>query len=140
MANSCTILQRTACPKLNDLARRLAAWRATRSPGQRIPRELWSAAAKLARTYTVSSVASALSLSYVDLRRRVLGPNGEAQAAELPAFVQLTAPQPLVPAPAPAPANLELIQPSGARLLVRLDCPTARQLLPWLQTFLRHRP
>jgi hypothetical protein len=138
MANSSTILQRLACPKLNDLARRLTGWRATRPPGQRIPQELWRAAAKLARTYTVSSVANALSLSYVDLRRRVQGPTGKAPVAELPGFVQLMPPQPLVPAP--APASLELIHPCGARLLVRLDRPTARQVLPWLQTFLRHRP
>ena len=138
MANSSTILQRIGCPKLNDLARRLTAWRATRQPGQRIPGKLWRAAAKLARAYTVNSVANALGLSYADLRRRVQGRTGKAPVAELPGFVQLMPPQPLVPAP--GPASLELVQPNGARLLVRLDCPTARELLPWLQTFLRHRP
>jgi len=139
MANASTILQRISCPKLDELARQLTDWRATRPPGQRIPKELWSAAAELARTYTVSSVATALRLSYADLRRRVHGSKDQAQRAVLPTtFVQLAAPQPL--AAASAPASLELIEPSGARLLVRLEKPTARELLPWLERFLRARP
>src|SRR5436190_13278050 len=138
MSTSSAVLERIACPKLNDLARRLRAWRATRQPGQRIPMGLWSAATKLARQHGVSSIAVALHLGYADLQRRAQGRAGKASRAAAPAaFGQLppTAPLP----PAAGDSHLEWIQPSGARLLVRLDHPTARELVPLLQTLLRHR-
>jgi len=55
---------RTEPPQLHLLAQRLKAWRAARSPGQRIPDELWKAAADLARVHGLSRTAAALKLNY----------------------------------------------------------------------------
>ena len=137
MATSSTVLERLACPKLKDLAQRLSVWRAGRQPGQRIPAGLWSAATRLARAHGISPVAVALQLSYADLQRRVQGRVGKPGTTPGPgAFVQLPPPAPLPSAA--GSGHLEWIHPSGARLLVRLDHPTARELAPLLQTLLRH--
>ncbi len=62
---------RTGPPQLQILAQRLKAWRATRTPGKRIPEDFWKAAADLARVHGLSRTAAALKLSYYDLQRRL---------------------------------------------------------------------
>jgi len=122
--------------KLDRLARRLEAWRTTPTRGRRIPERLWQAAAELARIYGLSATASALKLNYYDLQRR-LEPNlgVEPEKPAQPQFVQL-------PACGPGwsgtdPGTVELLQPSGARLILRLPKSNARQLLPLVQALLR---
>lgn len=123
-------------PQLQRLTRRLNVWRSQRKPGQRIPNALWKTAARLARLHGLNPTASALQLSYYDLKRRMtpgLGPIKSRVSA--PAFVEL-------PAPALArsltdPGTLELTRPSGARLVLRLPAAAPRHLLPLVQAFLR---
>ncbi len=57
--------------RLARLEQRLAAWRKTRTLGERIPRSLWKSAAKLASEYGLSRTSSLLKLSYTDLRNHV---------------------------------------------------------------------
>ena len=64
---------RTEPPQLQRLTQRLKAWRATRTSGQRIPEELWKAAADLARVHGLNRTAAPLRLSYYNLQRRVSG-------------------------------------------------------------------
>ena len=125
-------------PQLQPLARRFRAWRAIRARGQRIPEELWQAAAKLAPSYGLSRTATALQVSYYDLQRRLLSPRPRARVHHPPpSFVEL---------PAPAPAlgggeggTVEVVQASGARLILRLPNANPRELLCVVQLFLRRR-
>ena len=124
--------------QLQPLAQRLKAWRATRTPGQRIPDELWRAAADLARVHGLSRTATVLRLSYHDLQRRLSGVRGPSRRrVPAPTFFEL--------APPPSPADpgeggtLELVRASGARLTLRLPNASSRDLLPMVQLFLRHR-
>ena len=125
-------------PQLQPLAQRLKAWRAARTPGQCIPDELWKAAADLARVHGLSRTSSALKLSYYDLKRRLV-------VGRIPRRRRLT-PAPFVEVAPPALASglsergtVELVQASGARLILRLPNASAPDLLPLVRLFLRRR-
>jgi hypothetical protein len=129
---------RTEPPQLHPLVQRLKAWRATRPSGQRIPEDLWKAAADLARVHGLNPTAAALKLSYYDLQRRVSGANvPRRRRVPRASFVQL-APPALLPVPGPE-GTLELVQASGARLILRFPNARPRDLLSMVQLFLRHR-
>ena len=130
--------RRTEPPQLQPLAQRLQAWRATRPLGQRIPEELWKAAADLARVHGLSRTATALKLSYSDLQRRLSGQRVSRRRRQLspPAFVELA---PALPATLRECGTLEVVQGSGSRLIVRLPNAKPRELLPLVKLFLRHR-
>ncbi len=125
-------------PQLQPLAQRLKAWRATRVPGQRIPDELWRAAAELARVHGLSRTATALQLSYYDLQRRVSGGRLDRRR-RVPAarFIELAPPAP--PPGLGDHGTLELVQASGARLTLRLPNASPKDLLPIVHLFLRRR-
>lgn len=129
---------RTEPPQLQPLAQRLNAWRSARTRGQRIPDELWKAAADLARVHGLSRTSSALKLSYYDLKRRLVAARRPRRRRVTPApFVE-------VAPPAWAPdlgerGTVELVQASGARLTLRLPNPSASDLLALVPLFLRHR-
>jgi len=126
-------------PQLQPLAQRLKAWRVTRTPGQRIPEDLWKAAADVARVHGLNRTAAALKLSYYDLQRRLSGvPVPRRRGGPAAHFVELTPPAP--PPSLGEPGTLELIAASGARLTLRLPEASPRELLPMVQLFLRHRP
>lgn len=129
---------RTEPPQLQLLAQRLKAWRATRTPGQRLPEDLWKAAAKLACVHGLSRTAAALKLSYYDLQRR-LSDIGGPRRRRVPAvrFVQLA--PPAAPTGLSEHGTLELVQASGARLSLRLPNASAKELLPVVKLFLRRR-
>ena len=129
---------RTDPPKLQPLARRLNAWRATRSPGQRIPAEFWSAAAEVARVHGLSRTATALQLNYYDLQRRLSGAQMlPRRRVPVPGFIELTPPS--VPPGLDDCGTLEWIDVSGARLILRLPKASPRELRPLVQMFLRRR-
>jgi hypothetical protein len=129
---------RPEAAQLQPLAQRLKAWRATRTPGQRIPEDLWKAAANLARVHGLNPTAAALKLSYYDLQRRVSGVRVRRRR-RVPAvgFVELAPPAP--PAGRGEPGTLELVEASGARLTLRLPNASPKELLPMVQLFLRRR-
>ena len=116
------------------LAQRLKAWRATRSPGARIPEELWKGAVDLARVHGLSPTVTALNVGYYELQRR-LGGAGKPrrQGAPVTQFVEVSA----LPTSPGQPGTLELVQTSGARLTVRLPNAGAKDFLPIVHLFLR---
>lgn len=67
MATTSPTPRRDPPPQLQALAQRLKAWRARRTPGQRIPEDLWKAAAQLARVHGLSRTATALKLAYYEI-------------------------------------------------------------------------
>jgi len=125
-------------PQLQPLVQRLKAWRATRVPGQRIPEELWQAAAELARVHGLSRTATALQLSYYDLQRRLSGGRvPRRRRVPVTHFVELA--PPTAPAGLPEQGTLEVVQASGARLTLRLPNASPKELLPMVHLFLRRR-
>jgi hypothetical protein len=101
--------------------------------------ELWQAAGELARIHGLNPTAAALRLNYYDLQRRMrrdpVARRGRRRSAT---FIEVPA--------LPLPANggevgtVELVQGSGARLILRLPQAAAKDLLPVVQLFLRRRP
>jgi len=128
---------RTETPQLQPLAQRLNAWRTARTRGQRIPDELWKAAADLARVHGLSRTAAALRLSYYDLKRRLVAGRIQRRRRVTPApFVEVSP-----PALAPGlneQGTVELVQASGARLTLRLPNASTSDLLALVPLFLRH--
>src|ERR1700686_4794177 len=101
--------------QLQPLAQRLNAWRRTRTRGQRIPEELWKAAAVLARVHGLNPTATALRLDYYGLKRRFSGGRVQRKRRVPPAsFVELAPPG--LPSRVGEGGTLELVQVSGARL------------------------
>jgi hypothetical protein len=120
------------------LAQRLKAWRSTRTRGQRIPEELWKAAADLARVHGLNPTATALRLDYYGLKRRFSGGRVQRKRRVPPAsFVELAPPG--LPPGVGEGGTLELVQVSGARLTLRLPHASPKDLLPVVQLFLGHR-
>ena len=133
-----TSIPHTDPPQLQPLAQRLKAWRTARTPGQRIPDELWKAAADLARVHGLSRTSAALRLSYYDLKRRLGAGRIQRRRRLTPASFVEVAP----PAWAPGSGQggtVELVQASGARLILRLPNASVRNLLPLVRLFLRRR-
>jgi len=129
---------RTEPPQLHPLAQRLNAWRAARTRGQRIPDELWKAAADLARVHGLSRTAAALKLSYYDLKRRLVAARRPRRRRVTPAPFVEVAPPALAPDLGEG-GTVELVQACGARLTLRLPNPSASDLLALVHLFLRHR-
>ena len=133
-----TSTHRAEPPQLQLLAQRLKAWRACRPRGQRIPDELWRAAADLARVHGLSRTSAALRLSYYDLKRRLVAGRIQRRRRVTPAPFVEVAPPALAPGLGEH-GTVELVQASGSRLTLRLPNASASDLLALVHLFLRHR-
>jgi len=107
----------------SSVRRRLERWRGSRSRGRRIPPELWSAAAELAREQGISRTARELGLGYDALKKH-------AEAVEVPEaastmeFVEV----PLGVLGSAPECVLELEDGHGARLRVELKGPATSEV------------
>ena len=118
------------------LAQRFKTWRAGRRRGERIPEELWQAAAECARRDGLSATATKLKLSYYDLQRRLeAGGRARRSGSRGPVFVEV----PVTPVPASGEdrGTVELVQAGGTRLILRFPSASPNDLLPVVQLFLR---
>jgi hypothetical protein len=104
---------------LEELQRQFAVWRGNGEKGRRIPEELWSSAAELAREIGVNPVVRALGLDYNRLKRRVTGENGsQTQVSPTPTnptFVELA-----VDAVAPRPEWVVEFEGRSGKVTMRL--------------------
>jgi hypothetical protein len=75
-------------PNVNEVRSRFEQWRQTRQGRARIPDELWSAAAALARRDGVNTTATALRLDGGKLKRRMAAAAVRPRKAAPPAFVE----------------------------------------------------
>lgn len=116
---------------------RLSAWRATRRRGQRIPEDIWKAAARLAQTHGLNPTASALKLNYYDLQRRLGDESIQTPSAVTagPTFVELASAA--GGAPSTQSGALELIHPGGARFSLSSRAIDSADLPALIQAFLR---
>jgi hypothetical protein len=128
--------------QLPSLRLRFDAWRNTRSRGQRIPEALWKAAVEAARVHGLCRTATALKLNYYDLQRRLWGHPlplqrraGKWSPVPAPAFVELAS---TALAGGDEHGALELVKPSGTRLILRFPRIPANELLDLVELFLRY--
>lgn len=125
--------------RLAEVRRPLQAWRGTRQGRGRIPETFWSSIVPLAKTYGLSQVARALGLDYYGLKRRVLAARS-SRAHELkvkdPAFVELK----LGPRAVEPQCVVELENPAGARMILRLAQSSNADLLRLAEAFWRQSP
>ena len=99
--------------RLARLEKRFASWRKNRKRGERIPKPLWQAAAKLAAEYGLNATAKALCLDYYALKKR--HDQLESQVVSNAPFIALP--------PAPAHASecvIELEDGTGASMRMHL--------------------
>lgn len=78
-------------PDIDELRFRFEQWRQTRRGRVRIPDELWSAAAAMARRDGVNKTAAALRLDGGKLKRRMAAADAHPHKAVPPAFVEFVA-------------------------------------------------
>lgn len=114
---------------LLKLKRKFSEWRASRSPGQRIPESLWKSAAKLAAEYGLSQTATVLSLDYYSLKRRVEQQSVETTSAA--AFIEL----PPAPLAASGECIIELEDAAGASMRIHLKGTELPDLLELGRSF-----
>lgn len=138
MQTTSTKTRTTSSPSssLSALVDRLNHWRSVRSPGHRIPEDLWKAATELARVHGIAPVSAALKLNYYDIQHRLGMPRRPRKPhVKRPDFVEL--PPPLSPSPTRDSSTVEILHSSGSRLTLRLPHPKSRDLLPLVHAFLR---
>ena len=114
---------------LSRLEQRLAAWRATRAKGERIPLRFWRSAQKLATKYGICQTARVLRLDYYSLKKQL-----EQQSAEpspVPAFIELPSPS----AGQTSECVIEFENKSGDRMRVHLTDSTVPDLITLGRSF-----
>jgi len=131
--------RRRVAAELSRAAERFERWRRTRGRGRRIPARLWRLAADVAGRHGVSRTSGVLKLDYYALKERLTQPPPRRGAADgrspAPSFVELT-PGPL---PAPSPCELEISDPFGSMLRVRLPAGQVPDLVSLVRTFRESR-
>lgn len=79
---------------LVPLQQQFEQFRATQPPRSKLPGEFWASATELAKQHGVYTVAHALRLDYVGLKKRVAGSVRRRRKPAQPRFVELIAPGP----------------------------------------------
>jgi hypothetical protein len=77
-----------------QLQRQLDQFRSTQSARTKLPESLWQTAVELARQHGVYSVAHALRLDYMRLKKRLGGSPSPTRRSTKAAFIELIAPHP----------------------------------------------
>lgn len=79
---------------LVPLQQQLEQFRATHPPRSKLPEAFWASAAELAKQHGLYTVAHALRLDYVGLKKRVAGSARRLRKPAQPRFVELIASRP----------------------------------------------
>jgi hypothetical protein len=122
---------------MGELRRRFQVWRKNKAhPRAAIPEELWEAAVGAAGEHGLGQVSRALRLDYRGLKDRMSSCRSDQAVSEPePAFVRLEA-NPLF---AEARWVVELEEPSGSRMSIRLGAADAAILPELVAAFGRRR-
>ena len=121
------VVERTKMPAaLARLERRFAAWRKSRSVGERIPEPLWRAASQVAAEHGLNRTASVLRLDYYSLKKRV-----DRSRPSRASFVELPPPT----FPVTNECVIEMEDSRGARMRVHLKGQNVPDLLPLSRLF-----
>ena len=115
--------------RLAALQRRFDKWRKTRTLGSRIPKSLWSAAAKQAEVHGIHPTAKSLGLDYYGLKKRVEENSASRSPARAPSsaanFVELAAARQT----GMSECIVELEDVEGTRLRIQLKAIEANDLV-----------
>jgi hypothetical protein len=116
-------------PTLENLREKLVKWRKIkRYHREPVPKDIWKDATELARKYSIYKVSKALSLNYVNLKTRVMGPSKKKPNIKTP-FIELGQ---LPPA---AEIVLEMENKKGSRLKICLKGSTDFDPMDLARTF-----
>ena len=123
-------------PTLEEVRNKLEHWRKIkRNHREPIPKDLWQAAAEIARKHSINQVSKALHLSYADLKNRVYGPSiSKHKNKQKPSsFVKLEYTHPL----SVAETTLEMENKKGQRIKICFKGKTEFDLMALAETFLQ---
>jgi hypothetical protein len=129
-------IQLIAREDVEQLRLRFAEHRQTHAARTRLPRELWAAAAKLARRDGITSTARALAVDLSSMKRWTerLEPRDKSRKsgklAAPPTFVELLAGE-----TAATSCRVEAESPRGAKLRLEFKSITAEQLAELVRAF-----
>lgn len=116
----------TVSADIEQIRRRLQAWRRRRKHGSRIPESLWRSAAKLARRHPPGSIAHTLGLDYGGLKQRLNTANkyGASEREGKASFIEVL---PFTPA-SHCECTLEIEDRRGAKMKLELKGVSAGDL------------
>ncbi len=121
-------IQKVVPKPVAALGVRIEEWRRNKGNQHRMPRELWKAAAQLAKRYGVGLVAESLSLGYTSLKRKAHGDWGSAKKESTKGgFVDITPPTIAATSMMSSTNEIELRRPDGNWVVIRnadSDCVT----------------
>jgi hypothetical protein len=100
--------------QIDQLQKRLEAWRKSHKPHSRLPVRLWKAAARIAGLHGLNKTAKALRLDYYDLKKRLEAASVSHRSA--PSFIELSpATPPVIPE-----CLIELEARNGTKMRIQL--------------------
>jgi len=106
-------------PTIEELKIQLENWRANkRNHREPIPKQLWKAAADLARAGSINQVSKTLHLSYADLKYHIYGPSVPKHKTKQKdiSFIEIKPSQPL----SETPVTVDIENKKGARMRICL--------------------
>ena|ERR1700690_1832810 len=125
--------------RMDRLLQRIESWRSTRRKLSPMPPELWASAVSLAREDGVSMTSRILGLSYRSLKDRMAESAPPVGRPRTPfGFVELS-PDSLMSDASPAAAVVEISDPDGAKLVIRLRDPADVDVGGLAEAFWRRR-
>lgn len=117
-------------PTLEQLREKLVKWRKIkRYPREPVPKDIWEDATELAKKYSIYKVSKTLSLNYVNLKARVMGPSKKKPKNKKAPFVELGR------LPSAAEIVLEMENRKGSRLKICLKGRTDFDPIELAKTF-----
>ena len=122
-------------PTIEEVQKKFESWRKVkRNHREPIPRDLWQAAADLARKYSVAAVSKELGLSYMDLKERAYGRSRPGlKDSKSPSFVELGPARPhLFPE-----TILEMENPKGSKIRISFKGGADFDFTALAETFLK---
>ena len=78
-------------PTIESVQRQFSGWRREREAREKIPEDLWAAAARLTKEHSIDKVSRSLRLNHTDLKKHAALANrqGSGPKQHAPAFVEL---------------------------------------------------
>jgi hypothetical protein len=121
--------------ELETTRQRFEEWRRTRPVGARIPKSLWSAAARMAARHGIHRTAKVLRVDYYSLQRRVQQESASGAAGDgVSTFIELAAPL----ASDTGECVLELERAGGEKMRVHLKGLAVPDLAALSRSFWGH--
>ena len=119
-------------PTLEEVGSKLDNWRKIKRHREPIPKDLWQAAAELAKKHSINTVSKTLRLSYADLKDRAHPP--KPKSANKAPFIELGYTQPF----SGPETTLEMENKKGSRLKICFKGKTDFGLMALATTFLEN--